>query len=70
MLAAREGHGSTSRLLIKSGARCDLKNVKGETALSLARNNGSHDAVQVILDELARKLVLSGAIVMKHTKGR
>ncbi|CAL5370444.1 unnamed protein product [Camellia sinensis] len=71
MLAAREGHGSTSRLLIKSGARCDLKNVKGETALSLARNNnnGSHDAVQVILDELARKLVLSGAIVMKHTRG-
>ncbi|CAL5349024.1 unnamed protein product [Camellia sinensis] len=69
MLAAREGHGSTCRLLIKSGARCDLKNVKGETAVSLARNNGSHDAVPVILDELARKLVLSGAIVMKHTKG-
>ncbi|CAL5370242.1 unnamed protein product [Camellia sinensis] len=71
MLAAREGHGSTCELLISYGARCDLKNAKGETALSLATKNGGakNDAIRVIMDELARKLVLSGDLVLKHTKG-
>lgn len=71
MLAAREGYGRMCELLISFGAHCDLKNMKGETALSLARKNGGaqNGAVTVILDELARKLVLSGAIVLKHTKG-
>ncbi|KAF7129356.1 hypothetical protein RHSIM_Rhsim10G0008700 [Rhododendron simsii] len=70
MLAAREGHARMCELLISFGARCDLENVKGETALLLARKARSqNDAVRVILDELARKLVLSGAIVSKHTKG-
>ncbi|KAI8032430.1 Ankyrin-2 [Camellia lanceoleosa] len=71
MLAAREGHGSTCELLISYGARCDLKTAKGETALSLATKNGGakNDAIRVIMDELARKLVLSGDLVLKHTKG-
>ncbi|XVF57843.1 hypothetical protein PTKIN_Ptkin07bG0015000 [Pterospermum kingtungense] len=67
MLAAREGHGSMCELLISHGANCDFKNAKGETALSLARKTAG--AEHVILDELARKLVLSGARLMKHTKG-
>ncbi|KAF8399917.1 hypothetical protein HHK36_015787 [Tetracentron sinense] len=71
MIAAREGHGCMCELLISFGAQCDIKNARGETALSLARKNGGfrNDAVCVILDELARKLVLSGAQVQKHTKG-
>ncbi|KAJ0053059.1 hypothetical protein Pint_02950 [Pistacia integerrima] len=71
MLAAREGHGSMCELLIRRGAICDIKNAKGETALSLARkiSGSKNDAECVILDELARKLVLSGAQVQKHTKG-
>ncbi|XP_052209817.1 uncharacterized protein LOC127813100 [Diospyros lotus] len=71
MLAAREGHGRMCKLLISCGARCNLKNLKGETALSLAHKNGGiqNEAVRVILDELARNLVLSGAMVLKHTKG-
>ncbi|XP_044501992.1 ankyrin-3-like isoform X2 [Mangifera indica] len=71
MLAAREGHGPMCELLISSGAICDVKNAKGETALSLARNiSGKKNvAERVILDELARQLVLSGAPVQKHTKG-
>ncbi|XWS32661.1 hypothetical protein CRYUN_Cryun22dG0009000 [Craigia yunnanensis] len=71
MLAAREGHGSTCELLISHGANCDFKNAKGETALSLARKTTGlkNDAERVILDELARKRVLGGARVMKHTKG-
>ncbi|CAL5325396.1 unnamed protein product [Camellia sinensis] len=71
MLAAREGHGSTCELLISYGARCDLRNAKGETALSLATKNGGakNDAIWVIMDELARKLVLSGDLVLKHRKG-
>ncbi|KAL5864459.1 hypothetical protein ACOSQ3_001973 [Xanthoceras sorbifolium] len=70
MLAAREGHGPICQLLISSGAICDIKNARGETALSLARNNSGlkNDAERVILDDLARKLVLGGACVQKHTK--
>ncbi|KAK6280404.1 hypothetical protein POUND7_020671 [Theobroma cacao] len=71
MLAAREGHGSMCELLISHGANCDFRNAKGETALSLARKTAGlkNDAERVILDELARKLVLGGAPVMKHTRG-
>ncbi|KAK9271944.1 hypothetical protein L1049_002311 [Liquidambar formosana] len=71
MLAAREGRGSMCELLISCGADCDIKNARGETALSLARKSGGirNDAECVILDELARKLVLGGAHVQKHTKG-
>ncbi|OIV90116.1 hypothetical protein TanjilG_01570 [Lupinus angustifolius] len=70
MLAAREGHRSICELLISNGANCNAKNTRGETALSLARNKGmKNDAEAVILDELARRLVLGGAYVQKHTKG-
>ncbi|XVE84124.1 hypothetical protein DITRI_Ditri16bG0144500 [Diplodiscus trichospermus] len=71
MLAAREGHGSMCELLISHGADCDVKNAKGESALSLARKTAGlkNHVERVILDELARKLVLGGARVMKHTKG-
>ncbi|KAJ6949311.1 ankyrin-3 [Populus alba x Populus x berolinensis] len=70
MLAAREGHGSMCELLISHGARCEIKNARGETALSLARRHVGvkNEAEQVILDELACKLVLGGSQVLKHTK--
>ncbi|KAK7316118.1 hypothetical protein VNO77_34847 [Canavalia gladiata] len=68
MLAAREGHGSICELLISCGALCSAKNARGETALSLARKEGRKNAEAVILDELARRLVLGGAYVQKHTK--
>ncbi|XP_020534437.1 ankyrin-3 isoform X2 [Jatropha curcas] len=70
MLAAREGHRSMCELLISSGAECEYKNIKGETALSLARIYAGmkSDVENVILDELARKLVLGGSRVLKHTK--
>ncbi|KAL3526164.1 hypothetical protein ACH5RR_014536 [Cinchona calisaya] len=71
MLAAREGHAHVCKLLISYGAHCDIRNAKGETALSLARKVGGlqSDTENVILDELARKLVLNGSHVLKHTKG-
>ncbi|KAM1273186.1 hypothetical protein ACFX2H_023116 [Malus domestica] len=72
MLAAREGYGLMCELLISHGANLDVKNAKGETPLSLARKSGGglkNEAERVILDELARKLVLGGARVQKHTKG-
>lgn len=71
MLAAREGHGSMCELLISHGANCYFKNAKGETALSLARKTVGlkNDAERVILNSLARSLVLEGTSVMKHTKG-
>ncbi|CAI9779387.1 unnamed protein product [Fraxinus pennsylvanica] len=69
MLAAKAGDGSMCELLISSGARCDLMNARHETALSLARKGiAGNDAEHIILDELARKLVLRGAYVKKHTK--
>ncbi|GAB2278559.1 hypothetical protein Dimus_013236 [Dionaea muscipula] len=72
MIAAGEGHGHVCKLLIAYGAKCDAKNTVGETALSLARKNrrgGRNDAERIILDELARNLVLGGGLVQKHTKG-
>ncbi|KAL3501043.1 hypothetical protein ACH5RR_035492 [Cinchona calisaya] len=69
MLAARLGNKSMCELLICYGARCDIENEKLETALSLARKNSNgKDAELVILDELARTLVLGGAHVKKHIK--
>ncbi|KAE9599519.1 putative ankyrin repeat-containing domain-containing protein [Lupinus albus] len=71
ILAAREGHGSICEHLISYGANCNAKNARGETALLLARKlaAGNNNAEAAILDELARKLVLRGAYVQKHTKG-
>ncbi|KZV38272.1 Ankyrin repeat [Dorcoceras hygrometricum] len=71
MLAAREGNGEMCQLLISNGAHCDAKNTKGETALSLATKYGGlqNDAQNIILDAVARKLVLCGSTVLKHTKG-
>ncbi|KAF5740471.1 ankyrin-3 [Tripterygium wilfordii] len=70
MLAAKEGYRSMCELLISCGACCDFKNARGETALSLARSRfGKGDVECVILDEIARKLVLGGAHIEKHTKG-
>jgi len=69
MLAARESNGEMCEILISYGAKCDVKNERNETALLLAReNNKGKDAERVILDELARRVVLCGACVKKHTK--
>lgn len=66
MLAARGGHAELCELLISLGAKCDFENDKHETALSVAR--GKNDIVRVLLDELARGLVVTGTRVRKHTK--
>ncbi|XP_047148386.1 ankyrin-3 isoform X2 [Vigna umbellata] len=69
MLAARGCRGEMCELLISYGAECDIQNERHETALSLSIENGAgNDAERVILDELARKLVLGGHRVKKHTK--
>ncbi|CAL5421175.1 unnamed protein product [Camellia sinensis] len=69
MLAAKGGHGNVCELLILNGAKCGIENARLETTLALARKNGvGNEAERVILDELARKLVLDGAFVKKHTK--
>ncbi|KAL9226369.1 hypothetical protein vseg_002192 [Gypsophila vaccaria] len=69
MLAAKEGYGNMCQFLISRGAKCDIKTERDETALSLARKNGvGNEAERVILDQLARQLVLCGAWVKKHTK--
>lgn len=69
MLAARSGDGSMCELLISYGAKCDIKNSRHETALSLVRKGSDgNGAESVILDEVARRLVLSGCHVKKHTK--
>ncbi|XP_027337580.1 ankyrin-3-like [Abrus precatorius] len=69
MLAARGCRGEMCELLISFGAKCDIQNGRHETALSLARENGTgNEAERVIMDELARRLVLCGSRVKKHTK--
>ncbi|KAH9603712.1 hypothetical protein KSS87_007463 [Heliosperma pusillum] len=69
MLAAKEGYGNMCQFLISRGAKCDITTERHETALSLARKNGvGNEAERVILDQLARQLVICGAWVKKHTK--
>ncbi|PQP95839.1 ankyrin repeat domain-containing protein 17 isoform X2 [Prunus yedoensis var. nudiflora] len=69
MLAARGGHAMVCGLLISFEARCDIVNARHETALLLARKSGTgKDAENVILDELARKLVLGGTHWGKSSK--
>ncbi|KAL5062906.1 hypothetical protein RYX36_024643 [Vicia faba] len=60
MLAARESNGEMCGLLISHGAKCDIKNERHETTLLLARekNLKGNDAENVIMDELARRVVL------------
>ncbi|XP_076953552.1 uncharacterized protein LOC143627651 [Bidens hawaiensis] len=70
MLAAKGGHGGICELLISKGAICDIENARHETALMLAREHGvKNDAERVLLDHLARGLVLGGGRVKKHCKG-
>ncbi|KAL5537636.1 hypothetical protein UlMin_045634 [Ulmus minor] len=69
MLAAREGQAKVCVVLMSFGAKRDVENARGETALSFARRSGiGSEAEGVILDEEARKLVLEGSRVKKHTK--
>ncbi|KAL1828677.1 hypothetical protein ACET3Z_007089 [Daucus carota] len=69
MLAAKEGHGNICELLITFGARLDFENARHETALILARKKGlGNQAEGILLDELARNLVLGGASVKKYRK--
>ncbi|XVF85219.1 hypothetical protein PTKIN_Ptkin17bG0100300 [Pterospermum kingtungense] len=69
MLGARGGYGGVCELLISCGAKCDIENSRHETALLLARKKGlGNDAENVILNELARALVVDGARVKKHTR--
>ncbi|XP_073526491.1 uncharacterized protein [Phyllobates terribilis] len=59
MLAAKGGHINVCHLLISRGARCD-------TAAVAVATNGTE---RVILDHMARELVVNGGRLMKHTKG-
>ncbi|OWM76195.1 serine/threonine-protein phosphatase 6 regulatory ankyrin repeat subunit C-like [Punica granatum] len=70
MLAAKGGHRSVCELLISCGANCEIENDRHETALTIARRSGTvkNEVVRVIFDQLARKLVLRGGQVKKHTK--
>lgn len=69
MLCVNEGHADACKLLLSQGADCHLKNSRGETALALARKNTSGKIVEgVILDHIARKLVLAGGQLSKHTR--
>ncbi|KAI4384195.1 hypothetical protein MLD38_002380 [Melastoma candidum] len=70
MLAAKGGYGDICRILISHGARCNIQGLRNETALSLLRENGhtGGEAEAVILDGLAKSLVLKGSRVKKHTK--
>ncbi|GMI87689.1 hypothetical protein like AT5G14230 [Hibiscus trionum] len=69
MLAGRGGYGGVCKLLISNGAKWDTENVRHETALSLARKKGhGNDAEDVILNELAKALVVDGCRVKKHTR--
>lgn len=70
MLAAKRGHGVISEVLISHGAKCEMKNKKGETALSLSRITSvkGNEATEVILNETGRKVVLKETKMKKHVR--
>nr|GFB54455.1 hypothetical protein [Tanacetum cinerariifolium] len=68
MFAAKEGNVKMCELLISCRSLCGFTNSKGETALTLARKGTMKNVDCVILDELARVLVLHGGHVMKHAR--
>ncbi|KAI5069295.1 hypothetical protein GOP47_0015596 [Adiantum capillus-veneris] len=69
MACVREGHTDACKLLLSEGADCYVANKAGETVLSLARKNASKKMVEeVILDHIAKRVVLAGAQLSKHTK--
>jgi len=50
MIAAKQGHGNISRILLKHGARIDHRDHKGMTALSWASYNGKDEVVRILLE--------------------
>lgn len=69
MVCVREGHADACKFLLSRGADCYLASPKGETALSLVQKKGSKKVVEeVIIDHIARKVVLTGGSLSKHTK--
>lgn len=69
MVSMKEGHVDACKLLLSQGADCYLANARGDTALSLARKSASGKAVEgVLLDHMAKKLVLAEGQLTKHTR--
>ncbi|ERN06840.1 ankyrin repeat domain-containing protein 50 isoform X1 [Amborella trichopoda] len=68
MLAAKGGHAHVCRFLIGHGANVESENWRGETPLTLAQKSGVSEAESVVLDELARRFVVGGGRVGKHTR--
>ncbi|KAH7414981.1 hypothetical protein KP509_14G021900 [Ceratopteris richardii] len=68
MITVREGYPDACKLLLTRGADCHISNTAGETALSLAQKVASKMVEGIILDHIARKVVLTGAQLLKHTK--
>ncbi|KAG0455347.1 hypothetical protein HPP92_024639 [Vanilla planifolia] len=68
--AASGSDGSLCESVITLGERCDARTPSCDTPLSLARRNAKEctPAEEVIIDERARRFVLGGGRVKKHTK--
>ncbi|MCO5556711.1 hypothetical protein L7F22_010262 [Adiantum nelumboides] len=67
MTCVREGHSDACKLLLNEGADCYISNRVGETTLSLT--HASKKMVEeIILDHIAKKVVLTVAQLSKHTK--
>jgi len=68
MLAAKEGHDEACRLLLLAGADTSISTSQGETAITLAKQAASSKTEKVIMDHLAKKFVLGGSLLLKHTR--
>jgi hypothetical protein len=68
MLAAKEGQDEACRLLLLAGADTSISTSQGETAITLAKQAASSKTEKVIMDHLAKKFVLGGSLLLKHTR--
>ena len=48
--AAKKGHVTAARILLEAGADKDLVNVNGDSAVTIAEENGCHDLVKLFAD--------------------
>jgi ankyrin repeat protein len=54
-LAAQRGSGEASRLLLKHGAKLEVKNAKGHRPLDVAINNGNRGIADMITAEMIKR---------------
>ena len=61
MVACSQGHLEVAKLLLDSGAKVDLQDERGFTALHHAAMSGSHDLIRMLVNEYSSNINITAA---------